>query len=132
MLVCTESVVESNNGVNVNKSSFVRDLSVGVAVTALLVSKWCGAAELGFHPTAETAPGNPPSAARAQAAKYNVPMTPVTTGGISSHSHVRTSPFAVPGGCVTSFTVRNDGAILRHTSCEYSSAQIQRLATTGR
>lgn len=56
------------------------------------------------------AKGNPPSAARAQMARYNV-----------------------PGGCVITTEIRkSDGAIIRHSRCEYTPAQRARLATTGR
>lgn len=67
------------------------------------------AAALHYAPLG-AAPGNPPSAARAQMAKYNV-----------------------PGGCVITYTIRkSDSAVLRHTHCEYSPALISRLASSGK
>jgi hypothetical protein len=68
------------------------------------------AAPLAWHPSAQTATGNPPSAARAQMARYRV-----------------------PGGCVTTIAVdAATGNLTRHTACEYSPALRARLATTGR
>jgi hypothetical protein len=66
-------------------------------------------AALQYHPLG-AAKGNPPSAARAQMARYNV-----------------------PGGCVISTEIRKiDGAVIRHSRCEYTPAQRVRLATTGK
>lgn len=68
------------------------------------------AAEAGWHPSATTAKGNAPSAARAQAARFNV-----------------------PGGCVTTYGIdAATGNLTRHTTCEYSPALRARLASTGR
>lgn len=67
-------------------------------------------AALHYSPLGTAAGTNPPSAARAQMAKYNV-----------------------PGGCVVTFEIRKeDGAVIRHSHCEYSAEQTARLATTGR
>ncbi len=65
-------------------------------------------AAIGYHPLG-AAKGNPPSAARAQMARYNV-----------------------PGGCVVTLDFKADGSIVRHSYCEYSPALLSRLATTGK
>lgn len=93
-----------------NSTAFaLRMISIPV-VAGLLAALWCDSASASeFHPTAGTAKGNPPSAARAQMARYNV-----------------------PGGCVVTLDFKADGSIVRHSYCEYSPALLSRLATTGR
>jgi len=109
-----------------NTAFVCRMISIPV-VAGLLLALWADAAsasELHSKPLVPSskvsaalhyaplgaAKGNPPSAARAQMAKYNV-----------------------PGGCVVTFEIRKeDGAVIRHSHCEYSAEQTARMLATGR
>jgi hypothetical protein len=99
----TEPIIMTNR-------KFLASIAFTFAFGATLIGGCSSAHAAPLAWQAQTATGNPPSAARAQMARYNV-----------------------PGGCVITTAVdAATGNLVRHSHCEYSPALRARLALTGR